>query len=238
MEGDDDEGDDRELRLELAMSMEPDNAPPAGTAAASSADEPEAVGPAMDLEIRWSGQRIAFSLPDNSTVGDLKCCLQEHTGVLTKRQKLIGVMQKGKAAPDSARLDQVKLAQKLMLIGNREEKIIKEPAPEDMPDVFNDMDIDYSGSTEPADSVRTGENLLALQQRIATVDVTLINPVRPEKKLLVFDLDYTLYDCGKESRAASGHEISLLKRPFADEMLATLWPHYEVGLLVFTQPFL
>eukprot|EP01047_Picozoa_sp_COSAG01_P077465 COSAG01_NODE_13961_length_1513_cov_133.034653_2_plen_111_part_00 len=49
---------------------------------------------------------------------------------------------------------------------------------------------------------------------ISDVEVTLIQPPRPGKKLLVFDLDHTLYDCGKESRAAAGHEISLLKRPY------------------------
>lgn len=87
-----------------------------------------------------------------------------------------------------------------MLMGTREERIIKEPAPEDMPDVFNDMDIDYSGggSGDPGGGVRTAVNVARLQQRISDVEVTLINSLRPGKKLLVFDLDYTL--CGHADR--------------------------------------
>jgi hypothetical protein len=178
---------DADLQLALAMSLEqqqpgavcPDD--PAATAAAGAAtaggggvvaaapalgSELGAQGPpepSVALVVRWSGSSYAFSLPESATVADVKRCLEERTGVLTKRQKLIGVMCKGKVAPDGTSLGSVKLSKKIMLIGTREESIIKEPAPEDMPDVFNDMDIDYSGDS----GVRTAANLQQLQQRCA-----------------------------------------------------------------------
>eukprot|EP01047_Picozoa_sp_COSAG01_P077464 COSAG01_NODE_13961_length_1513_cov_133.034653_1_plen_199_part_00 len=176
---------DADLQLALAMSLEqqqpgavcPDDpsatpaaagAATAGVAAAAPAlgSEPALQGPpepSVDLVVRWSGGSYAFSLPESATVADVKRCLEERTGVLTKRQKLIGVMCKGKVAPDDMSLGSVKLSKKIMLIGTREESIIKEPAPEDMPDVFNDMDIDYSGDS----GVRTPANLQQLQQRCA-----------------------------------------------------------------------
>ena len=132
------------------------------------------------------------------------------------------MMHKGRMAADDMAVSEVKLGKKLMLIGTVERDIIIEPDPEDLPDVFNDMDVDYSGDTS-GKTVRTADNLMLLQQRIASVEVTLINEVRPSKKLIVFDLDYTLYDCGKKSRQAAGAAINLLKRPGADDMLTQLY---------------
>jgi len=43
--------------------------------------------------------------------------------------------------------------------------------------------------------------------------IRIINPVRPQKKLLVLDLDYTLFDMKTK------HERYMdLKRPFTDEL--------------------
>ena len=61
--------------------------------------------------------RLAVQIPADSTVGSFKQKLQEQTGVLAKRQKLIGVMHKGKIAGDEIALGDAKLGKKLMLIG-------------------------------------------------------------------------------------------------------------------------
>ena len=139
----------------------------------------------------------------------MKLELEDHTGVLAKRQKIIGMMHKGRMAADDMALSDVKLGKKLMLIGTAEKDIIVEPDPEDLPDVFNDLDLDYSGDGS-SESVRTPANLMLLSERISSVDVTQINPIRSaQSKLIVFDLDYTLYDCGKESRRAAGASLEL-----------------------------
>ena len=183
----------------------------------------------LDLLFSFNKAKIAIQVPTDSTVADVKLELEDHTGVLAKRQKIIGMMHKGRMAPDSMPLSDVTLGKKLMLIGTAEKDIIVEPDPEDLPDVFNDLDLDYSGDGS-SESVRTPGNLMLLSERISSVNVTLINTIRStQSKLIVFDLDYTLYDCGKESRRAAGDSLELLKRPGADEMLAQLYSAgYEI----------
>ena len=142
----------------------------------------------MRLAFKWAKELVAVSVPEDAVVGTVKDRLEERTGVLRKRQKLVGVMHKGRIAADEVRLSEVKLGKKLMLIGTAEKNIIVEPDPEEMPDVFNDLDVLYDDSGKTA---RTAENLMLLSQRISTVSVTLVNEVRPSsKRLIVFDLDY------------------------------------------------
>ena len=157
---------------------------PVGDESGGAAAEAEAVR----LEFKWAKELVAVSVPEDAVVGTVKDRLEERTGVLRKRQKLVGVMHKGRIAADEVRLSEVKLGKKLMLIGTAEKNIIVEPDPEEMPDVFNDLDVLYDDSGKTA---RTAENLMLLSQRISTVSVTLVNEVRPSsKRLIVFDLDY------------------------------------------------
>jgi ubiquitin-like domain-containing CTD phosphatase 1 len=234
---------DDELAQAIAMSLEQATDEEGGgaaadapaeadgaAAAADAADAAPAAAPPLDLVFSFNKAKISIQVPaEGATVGDVKLELEDLTGVLAKRQKIVGMMHKGRMASDEMPLTDVRLGKKLMLIGTAEKNIIVEPDPEDLPDVFNDLDVDYSGDRS-GKTVRTPDNLMLLSQRIATVDVTQINPARgPGNKLIVFDLDYTLYDCGKESRRAAGAAMELLKRPGADEMLTRLYSAgYEI----------
>ena len=91
---------------------------------------------AVRLEFKWAKELVAVSVPEDAVVGTVKDRLEERTGVLRKRQKLVGVMHKGRIAADDVRLSEVKLGKKLMLIGTAEKNIIVEPDPEEMPDVL------------------------------------------------------------------------------------------------------
>jgi len=62
-----------------------------------------------------------------------------------------------------------------------------------------------------------------LQQTLLRLKISLINPIRPEKKLLVLDLDYTLFDM--KSQAGS---LLQLKRPYTDEFLTAVHPYYDI----------
>ena len=63
----------------------------------------------------------------------------------------------------------------------------------------------------------------SLRERIAKVDVVLIHPRRAGKKMAVFDLDATLYDCKTKSQ-----NIALDRRPGAHELLAGIYEQYDI----------
>ena len=52
---------------------------------------------------------------------------------------------------------------------------------------------------------------------------TLINPIRPGKKLLVLDLDYTLFDM-----KGTSEDWRVLKRPGTHRFLTAMYQHYEI----------
>jgi len=90
-------------------------------------------------------------------------------------------------------------------------------------------DLDYEYSKEEAMTVSTNpEHLAKLKKYQAKLKISVISEPRQEKKLLVLDLDYTLFDM--KSKADS---FMHLKRPFTDEFLSALYPYYD--LVVWSQ---
>lgn len=55
--------------------------------------------------------------------------------------------------------------------------------------------------------------------------INIINPPRPGKKLLVLDIDYTIYDMKQK---LPEHQFMWSRRPGTEEMLKTLYPHYDI----------
>lgn len=63
---------------------------------------------------------------------------------------------------------------------------------EDLPDVFNDLDIDISGDPRAARAyVRDRRNLRKIREATEKLQVNLMYPLREGKKLLVLDIDYS-----------------------------------------------
>lgn len=81
-----------------------------------------------------------------------------------------------------------------MMMGTPEEKIkdINE-IPADLPDILNDLDFDFFPDSMDED-IKNDENQKRLRKRIETVNIHFINPPRSGKKLLVLDIDYTIFD--------------------------------------------
>jgi ubiquitin-like domain-containing CTD phosphatase 1 len=156
-----------------------------------------------------------------STVGDVKRSLEALTNVRPDRQKLLG-LTKGKILSDEARLGDLGLRQnqKFMMMGTPEDRIpVRIVRPEfsvDEEGYVEDADNDFDISNNPA-------NLLKVQQVIASTEIRLINPPRPGKRLLVLDIDYTIFDCH-----GSG-EISILKRPYLDTFLPLVYKFYDIA---------
>lgn len=180
----------------------------------------------ISLVIKWSGQEIHVDDVDTSAdVAQLKQLIMGKTGVLPGRQKLLGLKVKGKPAGDDVKLSSVNLkpGMKIMMMGTREEALQKIIAPpKEVTDqvVNDDFDIDEDDyvATEKRE-----EFLAKIQRRVDTLEFKEINPPRADKKLLVLDIDYTLFD-----HRSFGETGEQLMRPYLHEFLTSAYQDYDI----------
>lgn len=106
------------------------------------------------------------------------------------------------------------------MMGSREEDIAEvSQTPEDMPDVVNDLDIE-----EEEVEIENAEVYLSkIQKRIDHYTIVELNPFREGKKLLVLDIDYTLFD-----HRSSAESIAELMRPFLHWFLMHAYEDYDI----------
>ncbi|KAF9388120.1 hypothetical protein CPB97_001571 [Podila verticillata] len=175
--------------------------------------------PAFALTAQWNGKKLPFEIDMESTIGELKNMLMELTNVEPKRQKLMLV--KGKLPEDHVVLSTLSLKnnQTFLMMGTPEAKVIK--APEVMPDVLNDLEEDYTPDDEAF--ANDAQNQKSLKSTVAKCDINIMNPLRPGKKLLVLDLDYTLIDC----KALNSHMFDIM-RPGLHDFLTVCYEHYDI----------
>lgn len=65
---------------------------------------------------------------------------------------------------------------------------------EDLPDVFNDFDVDFSENPRAADEyIRDQRSRRNIRDATKRLQVNLMNPLREGKKLLVLDIDYSKF---------------------------------------------
>ncbi|ESO95032.1 hypothetical protein LOTGIDRAFT_117394 [Lottia gigantea] len=180
-------------------------------------------GEVGDLIIKWSGQEYVISgLVETDTVADLKDAVFKKTNVLPERQKLLGLKIKGKLPDKEIQLStlQIKPKTKIMMMGTREEELAKvtEP-PAVMPDVINDFDIE-----EDEIAIENREEFLAkIEKRIKDYEIKILNEPREGKRLLVLDIDYTLFD--HRSVAETPAE---LMRPYLHDFLKAAYLYYDI----------
>ncbi|KAJ3308620.1 hypothetical protein HDV04_001033 [Boothiomyces sp. JEL0838] len=170
-----------------------------------------------NLVAKWNGKEYKLDFQVDQSIKQLKEYLYEITQVSPSKQKLIGLV-KGKLPPDETLIKDLKLkaTHHFIMMGTVDEDIIKDQS--DL-DVVNDLDIDYRTTTSP---IKDPANQLALHKTISQANIHLINPPKQGKKLLVLDLDYTLFDC-----KSTANHIMQLARPGLHEMLTVLAPYYE-----------
>jgi ubiquitin-like domain-containing CTD phosphatase 1 len=178
--------------------------------------------------IKWSGSEypVEVSSSENgspATVIDLKKAVHAKTGVRPDRQKLLGLKVNGKAAMDDTRVCDlsIKPGSKIMMMGSKEEDIAEvSKEPENLPEVVNDLDI-------PDDVViplsKRDEYLAKIEKRVKEVKIEIMNPPRPGKKLLVLDIDYTLFD----HRSVAEHPHQLM-RPYLHDFLTSAYEDYDI----------
>lgn len=183
--------------------------------------------------------------------------LRERTGILPKRQKLIGLKgTKGSVVSDETPLSNLKIkgskgesvVHQFILMGTPEEKIFVDPSEKaDLPDIIDDFELDFNaGSDEWIQHKAKEDNL---QKFTESTDVHIIHPPRispdnTHKPLLVLDLDHTLLDFSSKAlreNGASAMDIgqsddavaNRLKRPYMDEFLTWTYKYYD--LVVWSQ---
>ncbi|CAG9859922.1 unnamed protein product [Phyllotreta striolata] len=177
----------------------------------------------IKIILKWNGKEFEIESSENETILDLKKSIENVTKVKCERQKLLNLKDKGKTPLDDCPLAQLKLRPnfKLMMMGSLEEDIkAANTAPTDMPDVTNDLEAEE----EEVQAIENQEIYLAkVEKRIKEYEIKMLNDLRPDKKLLVLDIDYTLFD--HKSTAQTGSE---LMRPFLHEFLIHVYPYYDI----------
>jgi len=180
---------------------------------------------AVHVIVKWAGKEYEIKeMESYHTVEELKIKIMKETGVRPERQKLLNLKIKGKAASDNTELSALpfKPGFKIMMMGSLEETIAEtQTKPENLPEVVNDFDIE-----EDEIAIEKREEYLAkIDKRVRDYEIKVISESRPGKKLLVLDIDYTLFD--HRSTAETGLE---LMRPFLHEFLETAYQEYDIAI--------
>ena len=172
----------------------------------------------ISLVIKWAGKEYPISdLPPSTTVMDLKQVIADRTQVLPARQKLLNLKFKGKPAPDQVSLSSLdlKAGTKIMMMGSSEQAIKEISESKEDPNVVNDFE--EEAAQKLAIEFRE-EYLEKVEKRVKTYEIKIQSEPREGKKLLVLDIDYTLFD--HRSVAENGTE---LMRPFLHEFLTSAY---------------
>ena len=176
--------------------------------------------------MRWGARE--FEVRGAGDVGALKREIERETGVQPKRQKLLGLRVKGGAAlSDVTPLDEVVLpkTKKIMMMGSTEVAIAAVQE-----DAAKAAELEEEGGFDLACEdpamlavAERPENQEKLERRLAAVQPKLLAEPRPGKKLLVLDIDYTLFD-----HVSSAERPLELRRPFLLEFLAAAYRAYDI----------
>jgi len=181
-------------------------------------------GDTLSIIIKWAGKEYPIeNIPLSNTVLDLKNTIHVKTSVLPARQKLLNLRFKGKAPTEDQSLSSLSLKNgtKIMMMGSVEQAIqdVAE-VPTDLPEVVNDFDED----TERKLAIEYREEYLnKVAQRVQNYEVKILNDLRQDKKLLVLDIDYTLFD--HRTPAETGAE---LMRPHLHDFLTAAYKDYDI----------
>eukprot|EP00903_Cladosiphon_okamuranus_P016390 g15115.t1 len=153
--------------------------------------------------------------------------LCERTRVLAKRQKLVGLSVGGRPAADDCPLERIRLKtpHKFILMGTPEAEIFVDPGEkDDLPEVFDDFDLDVSHASEAwRQAIENSDNLAKFTEK---TELHFMNAPREGKALLVLDLDHTLLDF--TTRETTSPEQ--MKRPHMDAFLTAVYEYYDLAI--------
>ncbi|OMO74222.1 Ubiquitin [Corchorus capsularis] len=175
----------------------------------------------LTLTVKWSGKEYTVRVCGDDSVAELKRRICEVTNVLPKRQKLLYPKVGNKLSDDSLLLSQLPLKSslKMTMIGTVEDELLIDPV--ETPEVVDDFEL---GEDEAVLDIKDKEvNKQKLKRRIDQYKIELKNPCREGKKLLVLDIDYTLFD----HRSPAENPLQLM-RPYLHEFLTAAYAEYDI----------
>lgn len=183
----------------------------------------------VQLQFIWSGRPFVLDVADSDRVFDLKAAIHHLTKVPPERQKILGLV-KGKLPPDQGRIADLRLApgKKFTLVGTPEGDEIKDPSQlEFLPDVVNDLDVDFSDDIAASSAYTNDQrNIRKVKEATEKLNVNIIHPLRPGKKLLVLDIDYTILDT--KPLTSGILPPAECARPRLHEFLEAIYPYYDI----------
>lgn len=174
------------------------------------------------FKVKWSTTSLDLEFVEGATVGDLRLKLHQLFGVQPRHQKLMG-LAKGIVAPgDGVLLESLKLKRNktVTMIGTPDADLDAARAA-----VVTDPELldDWEQSDEALAIHRIPENIEKVRARAESITVNVLSPPRPGKKLLVLDIDYTLYD-----HKSTAEHFDALTRPHLHEFMARAYKHYDI----------
>lgn len=162
------------------------------------------------------------------TVAYLKSQIEELTNVRACRQKLFGLKTKsGKPLTDDTTLEETLVSDnmKVMMMGSQENDIksIEKASKLKLAPLDDDFDLDDDDPISDARIPREPAYHAKIYRRVKHYKIKMLNEPRPNKKLLVLDIDYTLFDHRSTAQTAAE-----LMRPYLHEFLTAAYEHYDI----------
>ncbi|KAJ7286299.1 HAD subfamily IIID h [Mycena rebaudengoi] len=183
----------------------------------------------IDLQFSWAGKPFHLSVAESDRVFDFKAALHKLTQVPPQRQKILGLTKGNKLPPDEDRIGDLRLVpgKKFTLIGTPEGSEIKDPSQLDLPDVVNDLDVDFTENPIASAAYRNDQrNIRKVTEATKALNVDIIHPLREGKKLLVLDIDYTILDT--KPLTSGSLPPAECARPHLHEFLEAIYPYYDI----------
>lgn len=169
------------------------------------------------------------NLMQDHTIYYLKELVAEATNVKPARQKLFGIKSKsGKPLNDDTTLEETNLVDgmKIMMMGSQEKEIrtIELASKVGLPPLDDDFDICDDDEVDPDSRIPNEPEYKAkIDRRVKHYTIKMIDKPRPNKKLLVLDIDYTLFDHRSTAQTAAE-----LMRPYLHEFLTSAYKDYDI----------
>lgn len=174
---------------------------------------------------RWGAKAVELTLSpadwDTISFDEFRKLIESETDIPSEKMKILGIFNAESKAPEKSDLIKNLLFKRadrsFMLVGTARGNYLQEP----------DLSEDDEDAVPVYDIIMAPD---ALEQRlkaaIRTTDLRWINNANPDKKLLVLDLDYTLFDCHgtRDVRLP----ISEYKRPFFDSFLRESYENFNI----------